>query len=117
MTESADSAAARLIEAAFRQTLARFEQEAASGARDPGAEIDVYRRRRRDYASLLRLEQIPEEARELAAHLLDTQGAAFDSLHQNDFDRNDFDRDVARMLIRLYDAFIATAMNRDQGSR
>lgn len=108
--ESSDA----LIEAAYRQALARFEKEVADGERDPGAEIAVYRRRRRDYASLLRIGHVPDEARELAGRLLETQGAKPASTRE-------FEMDVGRLLVRLYTAFIEHAEKRGgsstQGSR
>ncbi|HEX7029781.1 MAG TPA: hypothetical protein VF254_04235 [Gammaproteobacteria bacterium] len=113
-----DEPLASLIEAAYRQTLARFDREVENGERDPQAEIGVYRRRRRDYESLLRMGDVPDEARELAARLLETHGLQPAS-------RRQFEEDVGRLLIRLYAAFIERAgkpaggstPNSDQGSR
>ena len=103
-----DRALAQLIEAAYRQTLARFEKEVAEGRRDPGAELAKYRRQRRDYASLLRINQVPEEAKALAEQLLQSHELELDAAR-----RDAFERDVAALLIRLYDDFIAAA----QGNR
>ena len=92
----------QLIDAAYHQTLARFESEVADGRRDSHAELTDYRRRRRDYASLLRSGRIPEEAQTLAERLLQSHKLAT----SGEF-RSEFEKDVARMLIRLYDAFAA----------
>ncbi|HEX6928929.1 MAG TPA: hypothetical protein VF267_06745 [Gammaproteobacteria bacterium] len=90
-----------LIDATYRQALATFEKEIENGERDPAAELATYRRRRRDYASLLRLGQVPDEARELAGRLVET--------HDLDNAGQPFEEAVTRLLIRLYDAFIARA--------
>lgn len=93
-----------LIEAAYVQALALFRKEAGDGTRDPRQEVPVYRRRRRDYLLLLRLGRAPDEARRLAATLLDTHGIDPDPAR-----REQFETDVTRMLARLYDAFLAEA--------
>src|SRR5690606_17804575 len=105
------SATGQLIEAAYRQTLARFREEVADGRRDALAELPAYRRRRRDYLTLRRLERIPEEARELAEQLLRTHGVNLDAAA-----RETFEREVTDLLIRLYEAFIAHAQA-PQGNR
>ncbi|HEX7046895.1 MAG TPA: hypothetical protein VF275_04935 [Gammaproteobacteria bacterium] len=107
--QSEDNQTQELIEAAYRQTLATFEQEVARGERDPLAEITIYRRRRRDYESLLRIGQLPDEARELAQRLLETHGLAPAS-------RQEFETEVARLLVRLYAAFIDCAERKGSDS-
>lgn len=101
----------QLIEAAYRQTLARFESEVESGSRDSTAELAEYRRQRRDYASLLRSGRIPEEAHTLAENLLHTH-----NLQVDDAFRFEFEQNLARMLIRLYDAF-ASHTEKHHGNR
>lgn len=103
-----EKALARLIEVAHHQTLARFEKETSEGTRDAPAELAEYRRQRRDYASLLRIGRIPEEARELSLRLLETQGIALPAAM-----REKFERDVTALLIRLYDEFIARTTSQD----
>lgn len=105
-----DQVLAQLIEAAHRQTVARFEKEVAEGARDAQAELAEYRRQRRNYASLLRMNRIPDEAKALANQLLQAHNLVLDGVSGEAFER-----DVAKLLIRLYDAFIARATA--QGSR
>lgn len=101
-TDPSEDALSQLIEAAYRQTLARFEKEIAEGTRDAQAELGDYRRQRRNYASLLRLGQVPEEAKALADRLLQSHNLVLPVAVQDEFER-----DVARLLIRLYDEFIA----------
>lgn len=108
MTEHDAPQYVRLIEAAFRQTLARFDEEVRRGERNPAAELATYRRRRRDYATALRIDRVPDEARELAERLLAAHG-----MTPGPAARKTFERDVLRMLVRLYDAFAERA----QGSR
>lgn len=101
MSANPDSKALdQLIEAAYRQTLARFESEVESGNRDSTAELADYRRQRRDYASLLRSGRIPEEAHALAEKLLQTHNLSVEGAFRFEFEQN-----LTRMLIRLYDAF------------
>lgn len=91
----------QLIEIARRQTLAAFEQEVRAGKRDPSSEIAIYQRRWRDYRTWLRLEQAPDEARELAAKLLDDYG-----FEPSPGTRHAFELSVTRMLAGLYDDFL-----------
>ena len=109
---SRDTAPDKLIDAAYAQTLARFKDEVARGERDVVAEMPEYRRRRRDYASLLRMGTLPEEARALAGQLLETHG-----MNLRDDARQEFERAVTQMLIRLYDAFIDSTADPSQGNR
>lgn len=91
----------QLLGAARQQTLAAFEKEVRDGERDPSAEAAEYHRRRRDYATWLRMEEVPEEARELASSLL--------SRHNMDppvESRREFELAVTRMLMELYDEFL-----------
>lgn len=97
----------RLLEAAYEQTLARYHEEVARGERDAVAELAIYRKRRRDYATLLRLDTIPDEARQLAEQLLATH-----RLFLAPNARRAFERDTAFLLIRLYDAFIDSTLKR-----
>lgn len=101
----------QLVEAAYRQTLARFNEEVATGERDPVAELPAYRKRRRDYATLLRLDTVPEEARELTEQLLATHHLSLEPDA-----RRSFERDIASLLIRLYEAFIRSAEERQERS-
>lgn len=111
MAPAADSdKLAKLIEMAHRQTLASFEKEVSEGTRDPRKELAEYRRRRRDYATLLRMGRIPDEAGSLAEQLLQSHSLVLDGSA-----RQAFDHDVAGLLIRLYDDFIERATN--HGSR
>lgn len=102
--------AERLLEAAYTRTLASFEEEVRRGERDAAKEIGDYRRRRRDYATALRMDIVPGEAQQLAEKLRNTHGLELANAAQHEFER-----EVARMLVRLYDAFIDAARN--QGSR
>jgi hypothetical protein len=100
-----------LLDDAFSKALKKFSTDVERGEIDPARQQEEFRRRRRDYSSCLRIGQVPGEARALAAHLLQTQGFRLD-----DVAREAFEIDVARLLIRLYDAFIAKA-GPAQGSR
>lgn len=111
MPTPADPALAQLLAAAARQTRSRFEQEVREGKRDPVAELAAYKRQRRHYASLLRMGEIPVEARELAERLLDNN-----KLKPDPEQRRAFDIAVAEMLLALYADFIATGES-TQGSR
>ena len=99
----------RILEAAHRQTLASFRDQVARGERNPVAERAEYRRRRRDYATCLRMDTVPEEARALAGRLLETHGLSLPPEA-----RGEFERAVLKMLLRLYDAFLDET---GQGSR
>lgn len=111
MTSAPDEhALAQLLEAARRETVERFEKEVAEGTRDAQAELAEYRRQQRDYTSLLRMNMTPEEAKVLAHRLLQTHNLV---LHGTSL--QSFEREVAQLLIRLYDDFIARTTN--QGSR
>lgn len=94
----------QLVGAARQQTLAAFDKAVSEGERDPAAEIGEYQRRRRDYATWLRMEQPAPEARELAGSLLDRHGLAPD-----DASREDFELEITRMLLELYEEFIRRA--------
>jgi len=94
----------QLIEAAYRQTLARFETEVRDGTRNALTELATYRQQRRDYVSLLRMESVPDEAHALAERLLQTHNLVLPAAMQKTFEMN-----VTRLLIRLYDDFIAAA--------
>lgn len=102
----------QLLEAARRQALARFEKDVEAGKLDPAAEITKYRRQQRDYRTLLRMNRIPDEARGLASRLLQTHELALTAAM-----RQEFERDVTQLLIRLYDEFIAHSSNPPQGSK
>lgn len=102
----------QLLEAAYRQALAGFHDEVAHGRRNPVAEVAEYRRRRRDYATALRIENVPHEAKTLARRLRETHNLALDEEGVAEFDGQ-----VTQMLVRLYDAFIAAAENTRQGNR
>lgn len=91
----------QLLEVARRQTLAAFEQEVRAGTRDPATEIAIYQRRLRDYRTWLRLEQAPDEVRELAAKLLADHGFA-----PSPDTRHEFELSVTRMLAALYVDFL-----------
>lgn len=108
--EESSSDCAQLLEVAYRQTLARFHDQVSKGERDPLVELPTYRKQRRNYATLLRLGTIPDEARELAEQLLNTHQLSLDSEA-----RDAFERDTTSLLIRLYDAFIESA--NEYGSR
>lgn len=108
--EADNDTLAQLIEVAHHQTLARFEKEVFEGSRDPREELAEYRRRRRDYASLLRMGRVPDEAGSLAEQLLQSHNLVLSGAA-----RQAFERDVAGLLIRLYDDFIVHATT--QGSR
>lgn len=91
----------QLIEVARRQTLAAFEQEVRAGKRDPSSEVAIYQQRLRDYRTWLRLEQAPDEARELAAKLLADHG-----FEPSSATRHAFELSVTRMLAGLYADFL-----------
>ena len=90
-----------LLEAAFHEALKKFDADVRQGLIDPVLEQDEFRRRRRDYASSLRMGSVPDEAVALAAHLLQSR-----KLHPAPGALADFQVAVTRLLIRLYDAFI-----------
>lgn len=92
----------QLLDAAFRRTLAQFRDETARGERKPEEETEIYRRRRRDYASWLRRESPAPEAMDLAGTLL---GERRRELNDDEFEA--FATDTTRMLIDLYAAFLA----------
>lgn len=100
-----------LLEAAFHETLKTFDAQVARGEIDPLQQCAEFRRRRRDYASSLRMGQVPAEADALARQLLRTHG-----LEPQDAPFDAFREDVTRLLIRLYDAFIARS-EKPQGNR
>lgn len=101
-----------LLDAAFREALKKFAADVERGEIDPLRQRDEFRRRQRDYSSRLRMQDVPDEARQLAAHLLQTHQISLD-----DTARETFEFDVTRLLIRLYDAFIEAARDNGQGSR
>lgn len=97
-----------LLDAAFQEALKKFAADVQRGEIDPVRQRSEFSRRRRDYSTHLRMQTAPAEARELAARLLQTHEIRLD-----DSARKEFEFDVTRLLIRLYDAFI----ERSQGSR
>lgn len=97
-----------LLEAAFHEALKKFAADVHQGLIDPVLEQDEFRRRRRDYASSLRMGSVPDEAMALAAHLLQSH-----KLHPAPGALADFQVSVTRLLIRLHDAFIDAS--RDHG--
>lgn len=107
-----DAALEQLLGAARQQTLAAFEQSVRDGERDPQAEAAEYGRRRRDYLTWLRMEEVPAEAAELAATLLDRHG-----LDPKPADRQQFQLALTRMLAELYAEFLQRAGSGTQGSR
>ncbi len=106
---SGAAAMGQLLDAAFAETLAKFREQVQRGEIDPQAEREECRRRRRDYATSLRMGSVPDEAMTLAARLLQDSG-----LKLSAEETAAFRIDVTHMLIRLHEAFIAAA---DQGNR
>lgn len=95
---------ASLLDATYRDALAKFRRDVANGDIDLTAELPGFRRLRRDYATSLRLNDPPAAAVALADRLLGTQRLSL-SADQ----RSEFALQTTRLLIRLYDTFIADA--------
>lgn len=94
----------QLLDAAFSRTLAQFRDEVRRGERHPAGEIGQYQRQQRDYASWLRRETPAPEAIELAGKLLGERRLELD---ETEFKA--FALETTRMLIELYEAFLAEA--------
>ncbi|MDX1443310.1 MAG: hypothetical protein R3270_05970 [Gammaproteobacteria bacterium] len=94
----------QLVGAARQQTLAAFDKAVNEGDRDPAAEAATYQRRRRDYATWLRMESPAPEARELAASLLERHGITLEPELLEEFELA-----ITRMLVELYEEFLRRA--------
>lgn len=94
----------QLVGAARQQTLAAFDKAVREGERDPAVEAALYQRRRRDYATWLRMETPAPEAIELAGTLLERHGISLETA-----ERHDFELAITQMLVELYEEFLSRA--------